>query len=286
MGSETYKNFSLEEAEAFCRELAKTHYENFTVCSFLVPANKRQHLYNIYAFCRWSDDLGDELAHPQESLQALLRWREELDACYEGKARHPVFIALRVTIARFAIPKKPFADLIEAFTLDQTQPRWPTFEDLLSYCERSANPVGRLFLYLFDIRDPERQKLADFTCTALQLTNFWQDISIDLDKGRIYLPLEDMERFGIGEDDLRAQRCDQRFQELMKFEVNRTREFFQKGRELISVIPNRLRIDVSLFSLGGEKILDRIEKARFDVFQHRPKLSRWDKACLILRSFL
>ena len=190
---------AMAEAQQYCRRLARSHYENFSVATWFLPKRLRQHFYNVYAYCRISDDLGDEVGDPNLSLQLLDQWGRELDACYSGHARHPVFVALSETIRLFDIPRKPFADLLNAFRQDQTITRYPTFDDLLGYCQYSANPVGHLVLYLCGYRDAERQSLSDYTCTALQLANFWQDVSRDYAKGRIYLPLEDLGRFGVVE---------------------------------------------------------------------------------------
>src|SRR5690348_360470 len=181
---------SLEEARAYCERLARSHYENFSVATWFLPKKLRPHFYSIYAYCRISDDLGDEVGDPQQSLALLDAWEEELNACYSGAPRHPVFVALRETIQQFGIPKHEFSDLLIAFRRDQTITRFPTFADVLDYCKYSANPVGHLVLYVGGYSDAERQQLADYTCTALQLANFWQDVSVDYSKGRIYLPLE------------------------------------------------------------------------------------------------
>src|SRR4051794_5723061 len=199
--------YSPAEAQQYTRKLARTHYENFTVVSWFLPAELRQHMYNVYAYCRWSDDLGDEIPDPALAIEALEWWRQELRDCYAGRPRHPVFVALKGTIDRFEIPPEPFHHLLDAFVQDQTVKRFPTYDDVLHYCTRSADPVGRLVLYLFGFRDAERQALSDATCTALQLANFWQDVTVDWLKGRVYLPLEDLERFGVTE----AQIAERRF---------------------------------------------------------------------------
>src|SRR5579872_1923558 len=197
---------SLPEAQAYCRRLARTHYENFSVATWFLPARLRQHFYNVYAYCRISDDLGDEVGDTAASLELLDQWQRELDACYEGSPKHPVFVALADTVRQFEIPKHEFSDLLIAFRQDQTVTRFETFNDVLAYCRYSANPVGHLVLYLCGYRDAERQHLSDYTCTALQLANFWQDVSVDYDKGRIYLPLESLRRFGIAENDIAQKR--------------------------------------------------------------------------------
>jgi squalene synthase HpnC len=215
---------ALAEAQAYCRRLARTHYENFSVATWFLPERLRQHFFNVYAYCRISDDLGDEAGDAETSLQLLDEWEAELDACYGGEPRHPVFVALAETVQACAIPKQPFADLLKAFRQDQRITRYARFEDVIGYCRYSANPVGHLVLYLCGYRDAERQRLSDFTCSALQLANFWQDVSADYAKGRIYLPLEDLERFGVSEEDIAQPRNTPAFCEMMQFEVARARE--------------------------------------------------------------
>jgi squalene synthase HpnC len=276
--------YSLAEAYAYCRRLATSHYENFTFASWLLPRGLRPHVYAVYAYCRGVDDLGDEAEG--DRLALLDDWEAELRRCYDGAPRQPAFVALQETIQRFAMPQEPFLRLVEANRMDQRVNRYRTYGELLRYCENSANPVGHLVLYLLGFRDEERQRLADATCTALQLANFWQDVRRDLDKGRIYIPLEEMERFGYREGDLLEGRFDGRFRELMAFQVGRTRELFRKGLELIREVRGRLRLDLRLFSLGGLAVLDAIEAIDYDVLQRRPKLSRTRKAWLAVRGLL
>ncbi|HEY6939113.1 MAG TPA: squalene synthase HpnC, partial [Terriglobales bacterium] len=214
----------LAEAKLYCERLARSHYENFSVATWFLPRRLRPHFYSIYAYCRISDDLGDEVGNPQYALQLLDIWEGELDACYAGKPRHPVFVALAETVRACDIPRQPFADLLTAFRQDQRVSRYESFEDLLGYCQYSANPVGRLVLYACGYRDDERQQLSDYTCTALQLANFWQDVLVDYAKGRIYLPLESMRKFEVTEDDIAQRRGTPQFLDLMRFEVARARE--------------------------------------------------------------
>jgi len=275
---------SLAEAYAYCRRLATSHHENFTVASWLLPRALRPHMYAVYAYCRGVDDLGDEARG--DRLALLGEWEAELLRCYDGAAGKPAFIALQETVRRFDIPKEPFLRLIEANRMDQRTSRYRTYDDLLSYCENSANPVGHLVLYLFGYRDEERQRLSDATCTALQLTNFWQDVRRDLETGRVYIPMEEMERFGYAEAGLLAHRADDRFRALMAFQVRRTRELFRRGLALIPRVRGRLRLDLRLFSLGGLAVLDAIEAAGYDTLARRPKLSRARKALLALRGLL
>jgi squalene synthase HpnC len=272
---------SRDEALAYCARLTATHYENFSVVTWMTPREHRPVFQSIYAFCRWSDDLGDEVGDPRQSLDLLEWWRGELRGLYQGRARHPVMIALAESIERYRIPIEPFEALISAFEQDQTVSEYLTYEQLLDYCTRSANPVGHLVLHVAGAFGPENARLADTTCTALQLANFWQDIARDLAMGRIYLPREDRDRFGYTESDLRALRFTPAFAGLMRLEVERARALLVKGRGLVSRIPPELAVDIDLFRRGGQAILDGIEARGFDVLGARPALSRWTKLRLI-----
>jgi squalene synthase HpnC len=275
---------TLEEARAYCRRLARTHYENFSVATWFLPHGLRQHFFNVYAYCRISDDLGDEVGDPAASLELLDQWESELDACYKGNPRHPVFVALAETGRQFDIPQHEFSDLVRAFRQDQTITRFETFDDVLGYCRYSANPVGHLVLYLCGYRDPERQQLSDFTCTALQLANFWQDVTVDYAKGRIYVPLEDMRRFGVSEPDIAANHNTPAFCEMMKFEVERTRDWFRQGLPLVTRVDRDLALDLELFTRGGQEILNAIERQGFAVLGQRPAISKARKLALAVRA--
>jgi squalene synthase HpnC len=275
---------SLEEGQQYCARLARTHYENFSVASWFLPKRLRQHFFNVYAYCRISDDLGDEVGDPAASLVLLDQWEEELNACYVGNPRHPVFVALAETVKQFAIPKHEFSDLLRAFRQDQAVTRFETFADVLAYCRYSANPVGHLVLYLCGYLDPERQQLSDYTCTALQLANFWQDVTVDYDKGRIYLPLEDLRRFAVTEQDLAGKRNTAAFCEMMQFEVTRAREWFERGVPLIAKVDRELALDLDLFTRGGQEILNAIEKQAFAVLGRRPSISKPRKLALVARA--
>ncbi|MGB7148877.1 MAG: squalene synthase HpnC, partial [Terriglobales bacterium] len=277
---------SLAEAREYCRRLARSHYENFSVASWFLPERLRQHFFNVYAYCRISDDLGDEVGDPAASLQLLDEWQTELDACYAGSPRHPVFVALAETVRTFEIPKHEFSDLLAAFRQDQVVSRYETFDDLLGYCRNSANPVGHLVLYVCGYSGTERQLLSDYTCTALQLANFWQDVSADFAKGRIYLPLEDLRRFGVSEQEIRAQQNTAAFCEMMKFEVERAREWFAQGLPLIAKVDRALATDIELFSRGGQEILNAIERQNFAVLGQRPAISKSRKLTLVARAAL
>ena len=277
---------SLQDAYAYCERLARSHYENFSVATWFLPKSLRQHFYNVYSYCRISDDLGDETGDTSASLQLLDEWEQELEACYQGSPRHPVFVALAATVRQFNIPKQTFADLLTAFRQDQRVPRYQTFDDLLRYCRYSANPVGHLVLYLGGYRNDERQRLSDFTCTALQLANFWQDVSPDYEKGRIYLPLEDLRNHGVGESDIAHKNNSAQFIEMMRFEVQRAREWFERGLPLVDQVSRDLAIDIELFSRGGQEILNAIERQNYAVLGNRPAISKARKLALVARAAL
>jgi squalene synthase HpnC len=238
----------------------------------------------VYAFCRWADDLGDEFGDTSESLRLLAWWREELDAMYAGRASHPVYVALRETVARHDLPRELFEDLIRAFVQDQTVTRYRTWDELLAYCRWSANPVGRLVLCLCGYRDEERRLLSDATCTALQLANFWQDVSVDLDKGRIYLPLELLERHGCTAGDIEARRETPAFLAAVRDACAAARKLFVEGMPLSRMVDRRLSMDIELFSRGGLLILDKIESQGFRVLCRRPHIGKLERAWLLLRA--
>ena len=271
-----------DESLAYTRWLATHHYENFQVVSFLLPRRLHQDFYNVYAFCRWSDDLGDEIGDPRESLRLLAWWRGELHAMYAGRAGHPVFVALRDTVARHTLPRGPFDDLITAFERDQTVTRYRNFEEIFEYCRYSANPVGRLVLGLCGYQDAGRQALSDATCTALQLANFWQDVIVDLEKDRVYLPLDVLERHGYPVDDLFARRFNDSFRNVMREVTGVARELFMQGLPLAGQVDRRLAIDLELFSRGGLKILEKIERQDYNVLRARPAISRTERVGLLL----
>ena len=264
-----------EEGYARCAELARTHYENFTVGSWLLPREKRKHIYAIYAFCRFVDDLGDE--YEGDRLRALDEWESDLLRCYDSTPHHPYMIALQETILSFDIPVEPFLKLVQANRMDQTATRYASYGDLEHYCRHSANPVGHLVLHVFGYRDEERQRLSDYTCTALQLANFWQDVARDYAMGRVYIPTEDMDRFGYSEDELAQGLFTPRFRDLMEFEVERARGLFRMGLKLVDTLEGRFKLDVALFSLGGIKVLDAIERQGYDVLGRRPELTAASK---------
>jgi squalene synthase HpnC/squalene synthase HpnD len=277
---------SVAEAERYTRWLATHHYENFNVVSWLLPRRLHQHFYNLYAYCRWADDLGDEISDPMEALALLNEWDQELRDCYAGKPSHPVFIALRETISAIDIPIEPFSDLLIAFRQDQTVYRYATWNDVFEYCRYSANPVGRLVLYLCGYRDAERQRLSDATCTALQLANFWQDVTRDLKKGRIYIPLEALAAHGLAEDDIVQRRFDARYVSLMKELVARTRGLFAEGMPLARCVDSGLRVDIEMFSRGGLAVLDAIEAVGYNTLEHRPSIPKSKQFSLLVRALV
>ncbi len=274
--------YTVPEAESYTRWLATHHYENFHVVSWLLPKRLHQDFYNVYAYCRWADDLGDEMGDTAESLRLLGWWREELDAMYAGRAEHPVFVALTGTVKRHQIPPEPFDDLIRAFEQDQRVARYANWDELFAYCRHSANPVGRLVLYLCGYADAERQRLSDATCTALQLANFWQDVTIDWEKGRVYMPLDVLEKHGGSVEDIAAHRATPGFIAAMRESVERARQLFLEGLPLTSTVDRRLALDIELFSRGGMRVLDKIAAQNYDVLARRPAISKTERVWLLL----
>ena len=275
---------TLKEAREYCKRLAESHYENFHVASWFLPKALRPHFHSIYAYCRVSDDLGDEVPDPAAALALLDLWGRELDACYQGCARHPVFVALAETIRACEIPKEPFADLLIAFRQDQTVTRFETMQDVLGYCRYSANPVGRLVLYTCGEVSEQNFRLSDATCSALQLANFWQDVRVDYAKGRVYLPQADMRRFGVTDEIIAGGSATPGFRNLLQQEVDYTRRMFEEGLPLISRVQRDLALDLDLFSRGGLEILRAIERCDYDVLSARPAITRATKLQLALRA--
>ena len=276
-----YEPTSRGRAQAYCSRLARTHYENFSVATLLLPRRLIPHFHNVYAYCRWADDLGDETGGGQYALDLLQWWRGELLRCYEGEPRHPVMIALRHTIQQFNIPRTPFLALLRAFEQDQTVQRYGTYEQVLDYCKYSANPVGHLVLYLCECHSERNARLSDSICTGLQLANFWQDVARDLGIGRVYLPADDRRRFGYMDADLEARRFTPAFAELMRFEVERARQLFEAGLPLVRLVPTEVQADIELFARGGLGILRKIEEIGYNVWQTRPAFHKWEKAALL-----
>ena len=323
-GPERCDRLSYEEASHYARRLAKEHYENFSVVSWFLPKRLRDDFRHVYAFCRWADDLGDEVGDTDRSLALLEWWRREIDACYADQPRHPVFVALHRTIRRHNIPRKPFDDLVDAFIQDQTVTRYDTWDQVLDYCTRSADPVGRLVLYVCGYRDEARQRLSDATCTALQLANFWQDVHRDIiERDRVYIPADVATRHGLEIDtmvkavqaaygpsgDHHANRHDTggsgtpiccaqgvpsagvraihaAYTATIKELVDRTWPLFNRGRALWPLVDREIRLDLQLFTAGGESILRMIQRRGYDTLSHRPSLSRSAKVVLMLRALV
>ncbi len=276
---------ALKQAQRYTEQLARSHYENFPVVSWRLPANLRQPFYDIYAFCRWADDLADELGSQELSLQMLQWWREELTTCYAGHASHPVYVALQETINRFSIPAEPFHHLITAFERDQKQTRYETINELTSYCSYSANPVGRILLHLFETTDTESLRLSDSLCTGLQLINFWQDVARDWDIGRVYLPRESMQKFDVTDQIIQEKRSTPSFIRMMKDEVDRAEQYLKTGFELGSRVPKKVRFDIHLFASGGLCLCDKIRKINYRVLEQRPQIKKTDLPKLIWKAW-
>jgi len=276
------KNHASDEAFAYCAAITSAHYENFPVASLFLPEEKRPYIQAIYAFARIADDFADELKRPAEDrLRDLNEWEEKLRLCYLDSAEHPVFIALNETVKRNNIPIEPLQNLLTAFKKDVTQNRYETFDDLLGYCSCSANPIGRLVLMIFGHRDERLFSLSDNICTALQLTNFWQDVAVDVQKDRLYIPIEDMTQFGYPVEKWKTGVPDENFKRLMKFQVDRTRKLFYLGAELPSLVEKELQLELKLIWFGGMSVLKRLEKIQYDVFHRRPAL-KWNHKLQIL----
>jgi squalene synthase HpnC len=280
-GPQATPSLTLRQGQQYCRYLAQQHYENFTVASRLLPGRLRQHVCNIYAYCRWADDLADETGDPRRSLDLLDWWEGQLRACYQGHATHPVFMALAETIQKFNIPAEPFSDLLVAFRQDQRVTRYETINELLEYCRYSANPVGRMVLYLGRCHTPKRAKLSDSICTGLQLANFWQDVARDWDRGRIYLPQAACRQFGYDEACFARRQCNDAFRQLLAVQVNQAEVWLRAGLPLAAQMPRGLRLPVALFAAGGLATLEAIRRQQFDVWTSRPTVSRSQKLRLL-----
>lgn len=278
------KKYTIDEAFEYCAKITESHDENFPVASLFLPREKRPYIQAIYAFSRTADDFADELdRHPEDRLEALNDWEDKLRLCRAGDVAHPVFVALHEAMRSLDLPIEPFIDLLTAFKQDVVRNRYASFKDLLAYCRCSANPVGRLVLMVFGYRDEELFTLSDHLCTALQLTNFWQDVAIDLEKDRLYLPLDEMARFGYSEEKWKHRVSDSQFEDLMKYQVDRTKEMFYQGASLPSLVENDLQLELKLVWFGGMAILRGLERNRYDVFHQRPTLSTASRIMILLR---
>ncbi len=281
------KSWSPRESFEYCEKITYEHYENFPVASRFIPFDKRRYIAAIYAFARTADDFADESGYTTaERIESLHQWEERLDQCYDGSSSHPVFVALAETAERFQIPKELFQNLLTAFRSDVTTNRYESFEQVLEYCSSSANPIGRLVLLLFNYRSELMLMHSDNICTALQLTNFWQDLSIDIARDRLYLPREDLEHFGVREEDVLRKKTSTEFRKLLSYEVARTERLFREGKPLLEEVGKDLRFELKLTWNGGMNILHKIKSQGFDVFRRRPHLSSLDKLRLFLRTLL
>ncbi len=276
----------VDGAYRFCQDLARRHYENFPVASGLMPRRLRRHVAALYAFARIADDFSDEPEYEGVRRGRLLDWRRQLNEIGSKPPSHPVFLALGATLRELDLPKQPFDDLLSAFLQDTEKSRYATFDEVLDYCRRSANPVGRIVLMIHGYRDEERFRYSDAICTALQLANFWQDVSVDLKKDRVYIPEEDFKAHGYSEADLRMGVCNERFKNLMKFEVARARALFDQGRPLPSKLGWPLSLEIRLTWLGGRQILKLICRQDFDVLRARPALKKCDWIPLAARALV
>jgi len=281
------KSWSVDDAFEYCEQLTRSHYENFPVASFFLPRDKRKYVAAIYAFARTADDFADEPGMtPAERIEAINDWDEQLLLSRNVSPRHPVFIALSKTIERFEIPVELLRNLLQAFRSDVTTNRYETFEQVLQYCQYSANPVGRLVLLLFNYRSEELMAYSDSICTALQLANFWQDLSVDLQKNRVYLPQEDFRRFRYAEERLLAREYNNEFRNLMAFQVKRTEELFRKGKPLLSEVGKDLALELRLTWNGGMRILQKVAELKYNTLTRRPMLTGFDKAVVLVSSII
>ena len=282
----------LESCQKYCTKIAKSNYENFIISNWFTPKEIKQHIQNIYAFCRYGDDLGDDAPFPPHERKLLLEeWMKDLERAFnsesqpwEGEPRHPILRAVSHTASTFKIPITPFKRLIQAFIFDQEKNRYSNYQELKNYCIHSADPVGHLFLYIYGYSNEELQKISDYTCTALQLANHWQDVSRDLEQDRIYMPIEDMERFNYSLEDYNKKLVNDEWRALMRFQVERARELFEKGKDLWEKVDSRLVVDLRMFTMGGMAVLDAIESQGYDTWSKRPKISKLKQLRMLMAS--
>ena len=278
------ERISLDYAYSYCESIVRRNQENFTVGSWLLPKKLRPHFFVLYAYCRYTDNLGDEFRG--DSTQLLRRWLEDLERCWLDSPRHPIMVALQHTIEKHQLSQQPFRDLIEANMIDQVKMRYETFEDLLGYCRLSANPVGRIVMELSGYEDPKALLCADAICTALQLSNFWQDVYRDFKIGRIYLPREDMEMFQVREVDLEFCKSSTQMKKLMEYQVERTKSYFKEGLKILGMVDHKLRFELALFSLGGMEVLKLIEDQSFDVLSKRVVITRMARLKILYKTIV
>tara|TARA_B100001778_G_scaffold44356_2_gene32185 strand:+ start:2130 stop:3074 length:945 start_codon:yes stop_codon:yes gene_type:complete len=280
---------NLQDAEVYCSQIADAHYENFLIANKFTPPNIRQHIQNIYAFCRYGDDLGDEAPFDSQGrLKLLEAWEKDLAEAHQsdwsGKPQHPILIAVQYTAKTFNIPLEPFWKLIQAFKMDQTKNRYQSWDELLDYCQHSADPVGHLFLYVYGHDNEELRTLSDKTCTALQLANHWQDISRDWQQNRSYLPEETMQRFGVDWNRYGPEYVDENWKSMLSFEVERAQKLFDEGKKLWKLVDAHLAVDLMMFTKGGEAILQAIRNQKFDTWKKRPKVSKLKQVRLYFKA--
>tara|TARA_Y100000817_G_scaffold128797_1_gene101010 strand:+ start:52699 stop:53667 length:969 start_codon:yes stop_codon:yes gene_type:complete len=274
----------LSECFEECKKFMQENYENFTIGSKFIPKNIRKHFYSVYTFCRLTDDIGDESTGNR--LENLRIWENELDKCYISKSSHPYFIALENTIKTFKIKKYLFKRIITANLMDQKKQSFQTFSDLLDYCKYSANPVGRILLQLLDCSNRNNIFLSDKICTALQITNFLQDIKRDIENNRLYIPISDLKKFHVSYKEIKEKKYSKNFKKMMQFQATRTKKIFEEGYNLINYVDKKLVLDISLFTMGGLSIISKIEKNNFDTITKRPKLSKLDKIKIFISIYL
>jgi squalene synthase HpnC len=277
---------NLQDAQKYCEKIAKAHYENFIITNHFTPVEVRQHIQNVYAFCRYGDDLGDDAPFPPEQRMQLLKaWLEDLRIAHKdhwsGQPQHPILIALAHTSKIYNIPIEPYEKLITAFMWDQERLQYSTWKELQEYCIHSADPVGHLFLYVYGHDDEELRNISDATCTALQLANHWQDIRRDLAQGRRYVPLETMEKYKYTTEDYNKMVYDERWISILKHEVDRAQALFDQGKTLWTKVDPHLAVDLEMFTLGGEEILKSIRKQKYNTWSKRPKVSKIRQARLL-----
>ena len=282
MAWDKVERFSLVKAYSYCESIVRKNQENFTVGSWLLPKELRPHFFALYAYCRYTDNLGDEFRG--DSTQLLRRWSEDLEHCWLDSPQHPILVALQHTIEQHQLSQQPFKDLIEANVIDQVKMRYETFDDLLGYCKLSANPVGRIVMEISGYDDPKALQYGDALCTALQLANFWQDVYRDFQIGRIYLPREDMEMFQVKEFDLEFSKSSSQMKKLMEYQVERTESYFKEGLKLLGMVDCKLRFDLALFSFGGMEVLKLIEGQSFDVLSKRVVITRMGRLRILYKA--
>ncbi|MBL8945580.1 MAG: squalene synthase HpnC [Myxococcales bacterium] len=278
--------WTAESGYRWCERIAASHHENFPVASRFLPTHLRPHVAAIYAFARTADDFADEPRFEGRRTQSLDAWEALLEGCYHREVQHPVFIALRDTVRAHNIPIGPLQALLTSFRMDLVKHRYGTFRELLDLCAHSANPVGQLVLLVHGHREPELHRFSDEVCSALQLANFLQDLSVDIPRGRVYLPVEDLEHFGVRTEDLLAQRPTRELAELLHFEIARVRAMFHRGRPLVRKVSPGLSMELDATWRGGMAILDRVEALGASTLVTRPTLGRGDMAGIAARSLV